>query len=191
MDEPRWTLDELARRAQQALRSDDVREANGRAIRWYGTKGLVDKPAIGPGHSARYGERHLLQLVAVKRLQARGLSLAEVQRELAGATEEKLRRIADLQGGSALEEAVLEVAAEAEAPAPAPAARFWAARAAAPTVAAEPLPDTGIRYLIPLTEDVTLTLPVHPDAADLAAIRTAAAPLLALLADRGLTTQGD
>ncbi|HET9170960.1 MAG TPA: MerR family transcriptional regulator [Actinospica sp.] len=183
MDEPRWTLDELARRAQQALRSDDVREANGRAIRWYGTKGLVDRPAIGPGHSARYGERHLLQLVAVKRLQARGLSLAEVQRELAGATEEKLRRIADLEGSALAEELLARE--------PAPPARFWAARPAA-AAAAEPEPPAAeIRYLIPLTEDVTLTLPAQPGAADLAAIRTAAAPLLALLAERGLTTRGE
>jgi DNA-binding transcriptional MerR regulator len=180
VDEPRWTLDELAQRADQALGPADVRGTNGRAIRWYGTKGLVDRPTIGAGHVARYGERHLLQLVAVKRLQAAGMSLAEVQRELAGATEEKLRRIADLDGF-------------AFEPEPAPAApvaraeRFWARPAtAAPEPAAE------IRYVLTLTEDVTLTLPAPPDAADLAAIRAAAAPLLALLAERGLTAdQGD
>jgi DNA-binding transcriptional MerR regulator len=181
VDEPGWTLDELTARARQALRSDDPRGANGRAIRWYGTKGLVDRPMIGPGHVARYGERHLLQLVAVKRLQAGGMTLAEIQRELAGATEETLRRVADLG------EFEFEPEPVPAAPVPAaPSARFWAR----PAASAEP-PAT-VRYLLTLTDDVTLTLPAQPDAADLAAIRTAAAPLLELLAERGLAaTQGD
>lgn len=238
MDEPGWTLDELARRADRALAVEDVRAPNGRAIRWYAMKGLVDRPSIGPGHAARYGERHLLQLVAVKRLQARGMTLAEIQRELAGATEETLRRVADLgdfdierePAIAALAERLVEsesagvaraerldasefaVAASAERPAesePATAARagrlsasepvgtagaerFWARPAVveAAAVVREPVPE--VRYVITLTEEVTLTLPARPGAADLAAIRLAAAPLLELLAERGLTTtQGD
>jgi DNA-binding transcriptional MerR regulator len=238
VDEPGWTLDELARRADRALAVEDVRAPNGRAIRWYAMKGLVDRPSIGPGHAARYGERHLLQLVAVKRLQARGMTLAEIQRELAGATEETLRRVADLgdfdierePAIAALAERLVEsesagvaraerldasefaVAASAERPAesePATAARagrlsasepvgtagaerFWARPAVveAAAVVREPVPE--VRYVITLTEEVTLTLPARPGAADLAAIRLAAAPLLELLAERGLTTtQGD
>jgi DNA-binding transcriptional MerR regulator len=238
VDEPGWTLDELARRADRALAVEDVRAPNGRAIRWYAMKGLVDRPSIGPGHAARYGERHLLQLVAVKRLQARGMTLAEIQRELAGATEETLRRVADLgdfdierePALAALAERLVEsessgvarakrlnaseasVAAPAERPAksePATAAhagrlsasesvgaagaeRFWARPAVVEAAAEvrETVPE--VRYVITLTEEVTLTLPARPGAADLAAIRLAAAPLLELLAERGLTTtQGD
>jgi DNA-binding transcriptional MerR regulator len=102
-----WTLEELAERAARALVDADVRVANGRVtgvpdarlIRWYATIGLVDRPLIGPGRVARYTIRHLLQLVAVKRLQAQGLPLAEVQHRLAGATEGSLRRIAALPAG--------------------------------------------------------------------------------------------
>ena len=57
---------------------------NERLIRWYGTVGLVDPPLSRRGRVARYGRRHLLQLVAVKRRQAEGKSLAEIQVELAG-----------------------------------------------------------------------------------------------------------
>jgi DNA-binding transcriptional MerR regulator len=223
VDEPEWTLDELARRADRALAVEDVRAPNGRAIRWYAMKGLVDRPSIGPGHAARYGERHLLQLVAVKRLQARGMTLAEIQRELAGATQETLRRVADLPdfdierepAVAALAEqliaseaagaagakplnasepavgATAERFVESEPASAARAERFWARPAVLePAAVREPVPE--VRYVITLTEDVTLTLPARPEAADLAAIRLAAAPLLELLAERGLTTtQGD
>jgi DNA-binding transcriptional MerR regulator len=222
VDEPEWTLDELARRADQALAVEDVRAPNGRAIRWYAMKGLVDRPSIGPGHAARYGERHLLQLVAVKRLQARGMTLAEIQSELAGATEETLRRVADLAefdierepAVAALAEHLIESetasaaragraigteptaaslamrSVESEPVGEARAERFWARHAAVEAPVVEPVPE--VRYMITLTEEVTLTLPARPEAADLAAIRLAAAPLLELLAERGLTTtQGD
>src|SRR6266536_3835005 len=46
--------------------------------------------------AALYGRRHLLQLVAIKRLQAGGLSLAGIQARLAGATDEQLERVARL-----------------------------------------------------------------------------------------------
>jgi hypothetical protein len=48
-----------------------------------------------------YGPRHLLQLVAVKRLQARGLPLVSIQQELAGATDTQLARVARLPAGVA------------------------------------------------------------------------------------------
>src|SRR5262249_5101766 len=44
--------------------------------------------------TALYGRRHLLQLVAIKRLQARGLSLAQVQEELLGLPTTALARLA-------------------------------------------------------------------------------------------------
>ena len=67
---------------------------NERLVRWYVTVGLVDPPLSRRGRVARYGRRHLLQLVAVKRRQAEGRSLAEIQTELAGATDEALAAVA-------------------------------------------------------------------------------------------------
>ncbi len=102
-----WTLEQLVEQATRALVDAEVRVANGRVtgvpdgrlIRWYATIGLVDRPLIGPRRVARYGIRHLLQLVAVKRLQAQGLPLTEIQLRLAGASDATLRRIASLPPG--------------------------------------------------------------------------------------------
>jgi DNA-binding transcriptional MerR regulator len=104
MHEPRWTLDELAERVDTALAVDYSGPPSGRvravpdrrAIRWYTTIGLVDRPVAHRGRTALYGPRHLLQLVAVKRLQARGLPLVAIQQELAGATDTQLARVAHL-----------------------------------------------------------------------------------------------
>ena len=102
MEQPRWTLDELTERVDAALAvgydgqpSGRVRDVpDRRAIRWYTTIGLIDRPAAHRGRTAMYGPRHLLQLVAVKRLQARGLPLVAIQQELAGATDTQLARVA-------------------------------------------------------------------------------------------------
>jgi len=99
-----WTLDGLTRRVADALSVDYDGQASGRVrdvpdqrvIRWYTTLGLVDRPAAMRGRTALYGPRHLRQLVAIKRLQARGLSLAAVQAELAGASEADLEQIAQV-----------------------------------------------------------------------------------------------
>jgi hypothetical protein len=81
--------------AEPARANGRVRDVpNERLIRWYGTVGLVDPPLSRRGRVARYGRRHLLQLVAVKRRQAEGKSLAEIQEELAGATDEALAAVA-------------------------------------------------------------------------------------------------
>ncbi len=52
-----------------------------RTIRYYAGLGLVDKPRY-EGREARYGRRHVLQLAAIKALQAAELSLAEIQERL-------------------------------------------------------------------------------------------------------------
>lgn len=92
-----WTITELASRAAAALgdltvngRVQDV--PNERLIRWYTTIGLVDPP-LREGRTARYAPRHLFQLVAVKRRQAQGRSLAEIQLELTGALTPMLAEI--------------------------------------------------------------------------------------------------
>ncbi|GAA1675360.1 hypothetical protein GCM10009733_085520 [Nonomuraea maheshkhaliensis] len=99
-----WTIGELAEHAARALRDSAPPPANGRVrdvpgerlIRWYTTIGLVDPPLTRRGRIARYGRRHLLQLVAVKRLQAAGRSIAEIQVALAGATDHMLESAARL-----------------------------------------------------------------------------------------------
>jgi DNA-binding transcriptional MerR regulator len=103
--QPRWTIAELGRKVADALATANYEgPANGqvravpneRSIRYYTTLGLLDRPLEIRGRTALYGPRHLMQLVAIKRLQARGHSLAEVQAMLSGASHRKLVRIADV-----------------------------------------------------------------------------------------------
>ncbi|WP_276860707.1 helix-turn-helix domain-containing protein [Mycobacterium pseudokansasii] len=188
-----WTLDELVRRVAVSLAdpaypgapNGRVRELpDRRAVRWYTTAGLVDPPAR-QGRTAVYRPRHLLQLVAVKRLQAQGYSLAEIQGELAGATDETLRKVA------AVPDAVIAEPepASVELPAPARRSRFWAAPPT-PAPATEPAAhgaDTVTTLAaVHLPGGALLVLPGAPDEDDIDAIHTAARPLLELLAERDL-----
>jgi hypothetical protein len=195
-----WTLAELATLAARALADGQVRAASGRVtglpdgrlIRWYTTIGLLDRPAIGPGRFARYGPRHLHQLVAVKRLQARGLPLAEIQARLAGATDAQLRRIAAVPPGLA--------DSPAGGLADSPTGRFWtrpAAPASSAPVAAGPAASrAGASTTVdnaPVTRvhglrlgGLTLLLPAEPAPDDLGDIAAAAGPLLDVLAGLGL-----
>jgi hypothetical protein len=201
-----WTLDELVRRVAVGLAdpaypgapNGRVRELpDRRVVRWYTTTGLVDRPTM-QGRTALYGTRQLLQVVAVKRRQAEGRSLAEIQAELAGATDETLRRVAAVPD----ELIVAESAGPQERPGPARAARrarFWAD----PPAAAEPVAngggaDTVTRLAaVSLPGGAFLMLPGRsddsgrPDDDDLHAIHAAARPLLELLAERGLLSPDD
>ncbi|MCA2226863.1 helix-turn-helix domain-containing protein [Nonomuraea aurantiaca] len=123
-----WTIRELAQRAADALRAPAqppapplngrVRDVPGeRLIRWYTTIGLVDPPLTRRGRIAQYGRRHLLQLVAIKRLQAAGRSIAEIQAALTGATDTTLERTAH-SGWSPLDEALDEPMGEEVAATP-------------------------------------------------------------------------
>jgi hypothetical protein len=166
MDEPRWTLDELAERVDAALAvgyhgqsSGRVRDVpDRRAIRWYTTIGLIDRPVAHRGRAALYGPRHLLQLVAVKRLQAKGLSLVAIQQELTGATDTQLARIARLPaatpapfaaaaaaaaGGPRPDGGARPAAVRGMAAGPARRAAFWRDPPAAPTAARAVQADAG------------------------------------------------
>lgn len=172
-----WRIDELAERAAAALDGVDAPAASGRVtpvpdrrmLRYYTTLGLLDRPEVR-GRVAYYGRRHLLQVVAIKRLQAEGATLAQVQQALAGAPTSALERIA-------------RVPPETELPvdqAPAPAGAFWRARP-------EPAP-AQVGAALRLAPGVTLVLDAasnltHDDAGDIAA---AAAGLLAHLHAAGL-----
>jgi DNA-binding transcriptional MerR regulator len=218
MQEARWTLDELAERVDAALAVDYTGQPSGRvrdvpdrrAIRWYTTIGLIDRPLAHQGRTALYGPRHLLQLVAVKRLQARGLPLVAIQQELAGATDAQLARVARLPAATTPEPrpGPLPVASRPAAVAARAAvgrarrtgfwreqpAAFTAAATARPAGPAGPVPDEagtargatlqGIR----VGDGATLLLEpgreLGPE--DVRAVLEAAGPLLAVLRERGL-----
>jgi DNA-binding transcriptional MerR regulator len=198
-----WTIEELVDRVRAALSAEYPGAPNGRvrdlpdrrAVRWYATTGLVDRPAAMRGRTALYGPRHLLQLVAVKRRQAAGRTLAEIQVELAGATDTALAAVARVPDH-------LLADAGAVVPGGGVRARFWAdapttARATAPTAPTAagdepPAQLTGQALTgqaltgVPLGGGVVLLVPGLPGADDRAAITAAAGPLLDLLAGRGL-----
>ncbi|MEV4750991.1 MerR family transcriptional regulator [Streptosporangium sp. NPDC049248] len=126
-----WTIGELAERASAALTptarlNGRVRDVpNERLIRWYATIGLLDPPLARRGRVALYGRRHLLQLIAVKRRQADGRTIAEIQAELTGATDQTLESIARIPERSP-EHPAETVSPRAARP------RFWAEPSSAP-----------------------------------------------------------
>lgn len=67
-----------------------------RTIRYYTTLGLIDRPAELRGRTAFYSRRHVEQLVAIKRLQAEGLTLADIQQKLLGLSATKLAQLAKI-----------------------------------------------------------------------------------------------
>ena len=67
-----------------------ARHPDARAVRYYVGLGLVDRPLGYRGNTALYGRRHLLQLLAIKALQAGGAGLPDVQRALLGRGDEWL-----------------------------------------------------------------------------------------------------
>lgn len=66
------TIDELAARAGVTVRT----------VRFYGTRGLLPPPVIGPRRIGRYGREHLARLELIEELQSRGMTLAAIERYL-------------------------------------------------------------------------------------------------------------
>ena len=102
-----WTLEELVRRVAGALASiDPLRRAgappSARTVRYYTDVGVVDGPSARRGLHAMYGQRHFLQLLGIKRLQARGLSLEEIRAQISGASTPRLTELA--KPGTPIEE---------------------------------------------------------------------------------------
>jgi DNA-binding transcriptional MerR regulator len=184
-----WTLDELGQQVARALSVEYEGQANGRVrdvpdrrtIRYYTTLGLIDRATRMCGRTALYGRRHLLQLVAIKRLQATGLSLTQLQQRLLGLPDSQLAEIARLPG--CLDKSLSE--ATPPEPDETRSENFWQSIPVPPPAVAEPLLSVqGIR----LERDVTLLLsPSRPlETDDVETIRRAAAPLLRALKKRGL-----
>ncbi len=76
-----------------------------RMVRYYSTEGLIAPPEGKQGTSAVYGYLHLLQLLAVKRLQADHLSIKTIKELVEGKSVTELERLVGI--GSA-GEAVME-----------------------------------------------------------------------------------
>jgi DNA-binding transcriptional MerR regulator len=207
------TIDDLVFAVHATLNASPVEELNGRiravpdvrTLRYYTTLGLLDRPARMEGRTAFYGRRHVLQLVAIKRLQGRGFSLAEIQARLLNASDADLRRVAELPADfqphashvSHSQPTRSEPLATADEPLTLGAPRepdrvFWKARpsavAAAPPTAIASEQSPSLLLGVPLEAAASLLFQAaRPlDEEDLSAIRTAAAPLVDVLRQRGL-----
>ncbi|WSQ13540.1 MerR family transcriptional regulator [Streptomyces sp. NBC_01231] len=71
-EEPTLTIDELAARAGVTVRT----------VRFYGTRGLLPPPLIGPRRVGHYGREHLARLALIEELQQQGMTLAAIERYL-------------------------------------------------------------------------------------------------------------
>ncbi|MFF1506645.1 MerR family transcriptional regulator [Streptomyces sp. NPDC058326] len=69
-DVPSYTVDELAARAGVTVRT----------VRFYGTRGLLPPPVIGPRRVGHYGPAHLSRLALIEELQRQGMTLAAIER---------------------------------------------------------------------------------------------------------------
>jgi len=96
-----FKLDELVAIANQLISlvvpeqpSERVAETlNERTLRYYITEGLIDRPMGKEGTAALYGYRHLLQILAVKRLQGSYLPIKRIREVLTGRSNEEIERI--------------------------------------------------------------------------------------------------
>jgi DNA-binding transcriptional MerR regulator len=170
-----WTIDELVERVRAALAAEYSGAGDGRirdvpdrrAIRWYQTIGLVDRPLGMRGRTALYGPRHLQQLVAIKRRQAAGRSLSQIQGELNWVSPEALAEL------SRVPEGLLET----DGLAPEDAAdhrhmRFWARQ---PTAAEAPSPESTLSLNGASQSAGAQSVAAQPAAAQPAAAQPAAA----------------
>jgi DNA-binding transcriptional MerR regulator len=182
-------MDELVERVREALAAEYPGAPNGRvrdvpdrrAIRWYTTIGLVDRPLGMRGRTALYGPRHLQQLVAIKRWQAEGRSLAQIQADFVWLSPRDLTEASRVPERLLADDDAPETTADEAEPRP----RFWAgtpAKGTGTAVAAGVAPVHGVT----LGGGAILLLPHPVSDGDRAEIAAAAAPLLGLLESRGL-----
>lgn len=192
LDDSLWTIDDLGAKVADALAAAGYSGvANGRVrdvpdqrtIRYYSTLGLIDRPSGARGRVALYGPRHLRQLVAIKSLQSRGKTLAEVQQDVAGASDSMLAMLA----GSSKDTAPASDPGS-KRPRKSRSETFWRESPTAPLSSVESVPIRASLQATRVGPSVTLLLecvrPIDDD--DLNVIRMAAAPLIELLRLRGL-----
>jgi DNA-binding transcriptional MerR regulator len=100
----RWTIQELAGtvnawcrdRALQPANGQTANELSARTLHYYRSVGLLDAPESRAGRG--YGRRHLLQLKAIRILQAQGLPLSRIQQLLFARSDKELEQIAESAG---------------------------------------------------------------------------------------------
>jgi DNA-binding transcriptional MerR regulator len=186
MNDELWNLEQLSDRVAGLLAdgyegqtNGRVRELpNGRTIRWYTTIGLVDRPLATRGRTALYGPRHALQLAAIKQLQARGLTLAEVQQRLLGISDEDLAVLARTR---------MDVIPMPEDVA-VPSERFWRHQHAHPDTNHDTVTNRVPAFRVGDSVTVLLDAATRPlDDADLAELTAAARPLLDAIDRLGLS----
>jgi DNA-binding transcriptional MerR regulator len=220
MESP-WTLAELVAEvaariaALPAPKNGQVRAIpDERTIRYYATIGLLDRPAAMRGRTALYGRKHVAQVVAIKRLQTLGRSLAEIQELWPTLDDHTLARMSgvafEARPKSAARAAFWTREPAALAPeSPASAAEVIAsatpavrraddepaldATAPAPATAAAVAAPAAVELRVELAPSIILSLSVVDESiaispADIRAIRAAAAPLLAELVSRRLAS---
>jgi len=195
-----WTLAELVSEVAARIaalpppKNGQVRAVpDDRTIRYYITLGLLDRPSAMRGRTALYGPRHVAQVIAIKRLQTMGRSLAEIQALWPTLDDPTLGRMS----GVALAGIRTPVARDAfwkRAPAQLEAADAAGApvQMVAPVSTVPPPPSATVELRIELAPEVVLSLSaadgVAVSSADVRAIRAAAAPLLAELVSRRLAS---
>ncbi len=206
-----FVMEDLRSLAARALASGDYTPAESarvravpdtRTIRYYTTLGLLKPPAEMRGRTALYSETHVLQIVAIKRLQAQDLTLSDIQRRLIGLTNSRLAAIAKLPDGfwqaadeylkkkSQSKPAKTEVASSGiVAESSPPCSPFWLTPAALPMALGESNEDSDNGLKVHATVELQLAVGVSlhiqfPSTAaasralDTVALRAAAAPLL-------------
>lgn len=80
-----------------------------RTVRFYTTVGLLAPPLSFDGRRAFYGRRHLLQLLAVKRLQSQRLPIRQIREKIRRASGAKLSAIANVDS-SVMDKALRDAA---------------------------------------------------------------------------------
>lgn len=185
-----WTLPELVAEAASwiatlpAPKNGQVRAVpDERTIRYYAAQGLLDRPAAMRGRTALYNRRHLAQVIAIKRLQSAGHSLAAIQEMWPTLDDVTLARLTGVALPAKTRAARTEFW-KREAPKDSAPAAVQAPAAAAPIAPVEVRVELapGVHVAIALPEGASIT------SADVHALRAAAAPFVAELANRGLTS---
>ena len=175
-----WTLSELVSEAATRLaalpapKNGQVRAVpDERTIRYYATIGLLDRPAMR-GRTALYGARHLAQVVAIKRMQSAGHSLADIQAMWPTLDDVTLTRMTGVQVTAKTKAARKE---------------FWKREAEVEAIEPPPPQPQPARAKRAPVFSLVVTIPdsISLSPADVRALRAAAAPLVDELAKRGLT----
>jgi len=104
----RYSLEELLACAGEQLGE----EINPRTVRLYATQGLIDRPDKD-GRRAVYGPRQLLQLLLIRSLAQRGLSLAAIAPLVAGSDAELRQQLLQLEDAPVLASPAPEASNEA------------------------------------------------------------------------------